>query len=346
MSTCKGQTTIKFVKQGDTLNCNLRSTFPLKQFVSNGNGAVSPSFVTEQPCIYPVVRSSLLATRVQVKTTGYQWFYNGVEIAFNNGLSTAMGSIAAGTFKTEYKTIDGYSVPTLTILKNLASSSNIDTDTIEFKGVVNTGFDTVVSASIDVAIEQSDGEAYLAYITVNNGGVIDDDTSSLTASASLLVGGTEKTSGLTYKWFKMKVTNGVDGWVDLSKSSKSITILPADINSTELYKCEITTSGKVTSAVLEVSDETDLLVIYPNPTNSAGNTVPEEISSAQRSIYYRPKVYKRSTSTEVSGYTFNYLLTKADGSTVASQDGGASFQVTYDHAVQANGDMTLIISAD
>lgn len=346
MSICKGQTTIKFVKQGDTLNCNLRSTFPLKQFVSNGNGAVSPSFVANQPCIYPVVRSSLQATRVAVKTTGYQWYYNGTEIVFTNGLSNAVGSLPSGTFKTEYKTIDGFSVPTLTILKEIASASNIDTDTIEFKGIVNTGFDTTVSASIDVAIEQTDGEACLAYITVNNGGVIDDDVPTLTMTGKLLVGGTEKTSGVSYKWYKMKVANGVDGWVDLNKSTQSITISASDINSTELYKCEAIVGDKVTSAVQEVSDETDVLIIYPNPTDSAGNTVPEEVSSVQTAIYYHPKVMKRSTSTEVNGYVFNYLLTKSDGSEVASQDGGSSFMVSYNHAVQAGGDLTLIISAE
>ena len=61
MSDVNGQSTIKYVKQGDSLTCGLRSTFPLKQFVSNGNNQVAPSFVTNKPCIYPVVRSSLKA---------------------------------------------------------------------------------------------------------------------------------------------------------------------------------------------------------------------------------------------------------------------------------------------
>lgn len=347
MSTVKGQTTIKYVKQGDTLTCGLRSTFPLKQFVSNGSGQVTPSFATNAPCIYPVVRSSLKATRVAPNTAGFKWSYNGVQISFDtNGLSTAMGSLAAGTFKSEVKTVDGFTVPTLTILKELASSSNIDSDTIEFYGIVNTGFETVVSASIEVAIEQTDGEAYLAYIAVDNGGVIDDEHDSLTASANLLVGGVEKASGVTYSWYKMKVTDGVDGWESLNKATQSITILAADVSSTELYKCVVTYSGKTASAVLEVSDETDALIIYPNPTNSAGASVPEQLSSVQTSIIYRPKVMKRASSTEVSGYVFNYLLTKSNGDTVASQDGGSTFTVTLDHAVAADGAMTLIITAE
>ena len=347
MSGVKGQSTIKYVKQGDSLTCGLRSTFPLKQFVSNGSGAVSPSFATNKPCIYPVVRSSLKATRIAPKTAGFKWSYNGVQISFDsNGLSIALGSLAAGTFKSEVKTVDGFTVPTLTILKELASSSNIDSDSIEFYGIVDTGFETVVSASMEVAIEQTDGDAYLAYIAIDNGGVIDDEHTSLTASASLLVGGVEKTTDISYAWYKMKVTNGVDGWESLNKTSQSIQILAADVNSTELYKCVISHSGKTASAVMEVADETDALIIYPNPTNSAGARIPEELSSVQTSIIYRPKVMKRATSTEVTGYKFNFLLTKSNGDTVASADDASTFTVTLDHAVSANGDLTLIITAE
>ena len=144
----------------------------------------------------------------------------------------------------------------------------------------------------------------------------------------------------------MKVTNGVDGWESLNKTSQSIQILAADINSTELYKCVITHSGKTASAVMEVADETDALIIYPNPTNSAGARVPEELSSVQTSIIYRPKVMKRATATEVTGYKFNFLLTKSNGDTVASADDASTFTVTLDHAVSANGDLTLIITAE
>lgn len=347
MSTVKGQTTIKYVRQGDSLTCTLRSTFPLKQFISNGNNIVTPSFSENRPCIYPVVRSSLKAARIEPSASGVEWRYNGREISFDaSGLSKAMGNILAGTFKSETKNVDGFTVPTLTILKEIASDSNIDSDTIEFKGTVNTGFQSVVSSSIEISIEQTDGESCMGYITINNGGVIDDSTSQLKATAHFMIGGVEKTDGVSYKWYKMKVVNGADGWEAINKTSASIMITASDVNSSELYKCEMTYGGKSSSAVMEVSDETDILIIYPNPTNNAGESVPEELSSAQTSIVYRPKVYKRSTGTEVKGFSFNYLLTDASGDTIASQDGGDSFTVTIDHAVKAGGDMTLIISAE
>lgn len=347
MSNVKGISTIKYVKQGDTVTCGLRSTYPLKQFISNGNGAVSPSFATNRPCIYPVVRSSLSASRVAPESVGYKWFYNTVEIQFDSsGKSLALGSLAAGTFLSEWKSVDGFGCPTLTICKELASAANPNSDSIEFSGVVNTGFASVVSASIEVAIEQTEGDAYVAYIAVNNGGVIDDDVASLTAKAHLLVGGVEVTSGVKYAWYKMRVSAGTDGWVSTGDTGQTITIGASAINNKELYRCVITSGGKSAEAVVEVADETDILIIYPNPTDGAGNTVAEELGSAQQSITYVPKVYKRGTSEVVPDYTFNYLLTNSSGDEIASKDGGSSFVVTLAHAMQANGDLTLIISAE
>lgn len=346
MSNVSGITTIKYVRQGDTLSCGLRSTFPLKQFVTGGNGIVSPSFAANKPCVYPVIRSSLTATRISPLTEGVSWYYNGTKITFGtDGLSAAMGDLAAGTFKSETKSVDGVTVPTLTILKDIASSSNIDPDTILFQATVNTGFKTGVSASIEIAIEQTNGEAFLPYITVNNGGIIDDQVSSLTAKAHLLIGGTEKTDGVSYEWFKMKVTDGLDGWISTGAKAQTLTIAESDISSSELYKCVITYGDKTAEAVLEVSDETDVLIIYPNPTDGSGNTVPEELSESQPSIVYAPEIRKRSDQSVQSGFTKYYLLTNSSGDTISSQDGGDTFTVTLDNAKTAGGDLTLIITA-
>lgn len=346
MSTVKGQTTIKYVKQGDTLTCSLRSTFPLTQFITNGTEVVSPSFATNQPCIYPVIRSSLTATRVSPLTSGVAWAYNGTTLSFDSsGYSTAVGDLAAGTFYSAWKTIDSLSVPTLTILEEIASADNVDSDYITFQATVNTGFSTTVSASIEITITQTDGEACLSYISVDNGGVIDDDNTSLTAKAHMLIGGTEMSSSVTYVWYKMVVTDGVDGWVATGKTSQSITISASDVATSELYKCVTTYGEKSSEAILEVSDETDALIIYANPTDGSGNTVADEVSDSQTSVTYVPTVVSRSSQTEQSGFTFYYLLTNTSGTTIASQDGGSSFVVTLEHAVTAGGDLTLIITA-
>lgn len=348
MSVVRGQTTIQYVRQGDTLNCSLRSTFPLKQFVTSVNGLVTPSFQDNTPCIYPVIRSSLRAQRVSAITSDVHWYYNGAEITFaQDGLSTGPAGVTAGTFKSELKTVDGFQVPTLTILQNLASPQNIDSDIIEFRSTVNTGFVTVVSASIEVSIEQTEGEAYVPYITIGNGGTIDSEHTSLQATAHLLVGGTEKLAadGVTFAWYKMRVAAGTDGWVAINgATSPALTIGAADINSEELYKCVMTYSGRMAEAVVEVVDETDPMVMYLNPVDASNQPVPEFVSTIQQAIYYKPKVLKRSAETEVSGYVFDFLLTDAAGNEAASQDGASQFTVTLAHAVAVQGNLTLHVN--
>ncbi len=348
MSVVRGETTIQYVRQGDTLNCSLRSTFPLKQFVTAVSGNVTPSFQTNTPCIYPVIRSSLKAQRVSAITTDVHWYYNGAEITFgSNGLSTGPTGVTAGTFKSELKTVDGFQVPTLTILKDLASLQNIDSDTIEFKSSVNTGFVSAVAASIEVSIEQTEGEAYVPYITIANGGTIDSEHSSLQAKAHLLVGGTEKlsTDGVTFCWYKMHVAAGTDGWQLITgATSSTYTINAADVNSEELYKCAITYGGRTADAVVEIVDETDPLVMYLNPVDANNNSVPEIVSVTQQVLYYKPKVVKRSDETVLTGYVFDFLLTDAAGNEIDSDDGKTQFTVTLDQAVQAQGNLTLHVN--
>lgn len=340
MSTVKGSATITFVKQGDTINTGLRSTKPLEQYLKKGTSSVTPDWTqaANQPTIYPVVRSSLTDARIEPEAGSEVWKYNGTVIPFSGNLSTVMGSIPAGTFKKESKKVDGdTTVPTLTICKNLASAANINADVIEFGGIADTGFRSAISASIDIRIEEVEGDPYIGYITVNDGGVIDGNTSSLTLTATLTRGGQDVTAGVTYKWYKANGNN----WIDINKTTKAITVTAADIDTQELYKCEFFISGGSTgSAVIPVYDESDPLVIVPNPDGD------EEISSAHKTVTYYPLVCKRgdTSMTPVAGFTFSYQLTNSSYTQIAAGS-GSSFAVTYAHGVAANGNMTLIITA-
>ncbi len=341
MSTVKGSTTITFVRQGDTINTSLRSTMPLEQFMKKGTTIAIPDWteVVNQPTIYPVVKSSLTDSRVAPDSGSEVWTYNGTTISFDaNGLSLVLGSIPAGTFKKESKAIDGDTiVPTLTILKNLVSVSNINADVIGFSAICNTGFASAISASIDIRIEQVDGDPYRGFINVNDGGVIDDNTSNLTLTANLLKGGAACAETITYKWYKASGNS----WNLLANTTKEITITGNDISNNELYKVEFLISSTVVAqAVLPVSDERDLLIIVPNPDGS------EELSSARPVITYYPFVCKRgdTSQTPITGYTFLYTLTNSAYTSIASES-GESFAVLYAMGVAAGGNMTLIIEA-
>jgi hypothetical protein len=341
MSTVKGTTSITFVKQGDTINTSLRSTLPLEQYIKKGTSTIMPDWTqsANQPCIYPVVKSSLTDARVAPDAGSEAWTYNGTAISFDsNGLSLVLGSLEAGTFKKESKTVDGDTiVPTLTIKKNLASTNNINADVIGFSAIVNTGFSSSVAATIDIRIEEVEGDPYRGYIAVNDGGVIDDDTPSLTLVGNLLKGGVASVEAISYKWYKASANT----WTLLASTSQSITISGSDIDNQELYKVEFVVSSTVVAqAVIQVSDESDLLIIVPNPDGA------EELSTARKTINYYPYVCKRGDDsyTAIIGYAFTYTLTNSSYSVIATGS-GTTFAVTYAHGIAAGGNLTLAINA-
>jgi hypothetical protein len=340
MSNVKGSTVISFVRQGDTINTALRSTKPLEQFLRRGTATVVPDWTvaTNRPTIYPVVRSALSNSRQSPLINTEVWKYNGTTITFTGDTSNAMGSLAAGTFQKGRSAVDGdVQVPTLTICKNLASADNINADVIEFSAVVNTGFDAAIAASIDIRVEEIEGDSFVSYIAVNDGGVIDDNTSSLTLTAILNKGGTEQTSGVTYAWYKAAGST----WTSVNKTTKSITLTKTDIDTQELYRVDFTVSGSVvTTSSISVYDESDPLVVVPNPDRA------EEVSTGSPAINYTPIVCKQGDTamTPVTGYSFTYLLTNSAYDSIATGS-GATFAVTYAHGVAAGGNMTLIITA-
>jgi hypothetical protein len=150
-------------------------------------------------------------------------------------------------------------------------------------------------------------------------------------------GGNEQTSGITYKWYKASGST----WTNINKTTKSITLTKADIDTQELYRVEFTVSGSVVAtAAISVYDESDPLVVVPNPDKA------EEVSSGSPSIKYSPIVCKQgdTSMSPISGYTFTYLLTNSAYNQIATGT-GANFTVTYAHGISAGGNMTLIITA-
>jgi hypothetical protein len=96
----------------------------------------------------------------------------------------------------------------------------------------------------------------------------------------------------------------------------------------------------VATAAISVYDESDPLVVVPNPDRA------EEVSSGSPVINYAPVVCKQGDTAmaPIAGYTFSYLLTNSAYQQIASGT-GTSFAVTFAHGVAAGENMTLIITA-
>ncbi|MDR0939904.1 MAG: hypothetical protein LBN29_11265 [Mediterranea sp.] len=340
MSEVKGSTTITFVRQGDSLQTGLRATLPLAQYLKRGTAAVQPDWTVadNQPVIYPVTRSSLTDTRVPPDIDSDTWRLGGLDIPFAaDGLSEAFGAVPAGTFRRGRMAIDGdVAVPTLTILRNLATPGGSNAR-LDFAATASTGFTAGIAASIDIRLEEVEGDPYVGYVSVNDGGVIDADTDELRLRANLLRGGAPATGNVGYRWLK----NRAGEWGDTGRTAREIVITADDIDNQELYMAEMYVGGSVVAtATMTVHDERDPLIIVPNPDGE------EQLTSTRRQIVYAPKVVRRGDTglSALPGYGFAYRLTNSRFDTIAKGEGD-TFVVTYGHGQSAGGNLTLNIDA-
>lgn len=337
-NTVSGSTTIKFLKQGDTINTLLISTKPLVQYVKTDPVVATPDWTIElnQPVIYPRITSQLSDTVITAITED-QWFYDDTLLAFTNGISSD------GNFKKTTYPVNGTSLPALQITKNIMALSTA-AKVIKFVGKVKTGgIDTQVSATISVTRSEISGDVYAGYISATNGGVVTQDNKNTILTALLLKGGNQVTTGITYVWYRLDLndTDAVkDNWQPLNITTKNITINVSDVNTQETYRCAMSVGGSVVAnAFFDVRDESDPLYILHNPSQKA-----EELSYFQQSITYTPAVRRRGASVNESNWTFSYILLNAQGTSVRTGS-GASFTITYQQIEAQSGDLTLDITA-
>ena len=113
------------------LRGEIRSTQPLQQAYTDGVCVPNWAAGVNQPIVYIVLQNG--ASYV-LPDANYKWYYNGNEIEWDaNGKSKAVATLAAGTFEqvTKYTPEmyqSGQYVPAIKIVKNVASSNNVDID--------------------------------------------------------------------------------------------------------------------------------------------------------------------------------------------------------------------------
>ena len=329
---------INQIIDGDVVLGGLLSTKSLSQFYNQGDNNVVPNWATaaNQPVIYPYLY--LGSDGTPLVPTGVKWYYNTHDVS---------GLIPVDTPKfdlTEYQITTGVSVPALKIIGNLASrTTNADNDVFFFDGtVVAGGHEISVSLRIDVRISQSTSSGFYARIASLSGTtevspVLTDSLSSLTLSAKLFsADDTEQSTGYSRKWYK----NGTD----INVTTQSITVSRDNsnanlrIDTTATYRCDFIDAGNtvVASAYIEVQDATDPYAIKITWTNNKTSLAQNETAQGTCSV-----VKRSAPSTPVSGFSFEAVLTKANGSVITQSSGcqctpAGAIAISYD-ALSANG---------
>lgn len=260
--SAQGSITIRKLRSGDTYFISLGlNGKPLYQGVDPTTGAVSPDWTVaeNQPIITPNVQSSLGNA---VTLSFHAWRYNGVELTFNGDQSDGWTTDSTGTFRMNSTT------GALRIIGNLASETNIASDTLEYSCVATSaGVEYNLTKSIDVTIQQTGASAYYGYITLGSDGdnILTAERTSVQMTAHLMVGGTE-VGDFYVKWYKDDTL-----WSE-KNGQKTVTATRDDVNGMQIFIAEFYTDQTATSAVARgavyVNDSADQFIVVMSVTSS------------------------------------------------------------------------------
>lgn len=327
MSVVSGMISFTRIIDGNIITSNLYSTKILVQRLKKGTDVPFPNWEEEehQPTIYPRVIAQSTGKRVTLHS--HKWFHNGAEINSSDG-------------RFQLVTYDdgGVKVPGLKIVKNLAVLDNLDTDVVSFQAKTTvSGVDYDVKANIDIRLEEMVGDPYDGIIDVTEGGVIDDDTPEITATAILYKGGAIITEGVTYKWYRITTEGQQEIKPDPATPNK-MKFKDVDVNSELTIKVEFYYSGQlVYSKVRTLSDETDTLYLHISISN--GQSLREGESSV-----LTPMVYNRVLNQKVPGYSYEYSELDNMLELIGKKQ-GATYTMTSDNLAKHGDQINIIINA-
>lgn len=340
MNNVSGSFFVEMLVDGDSAQGNIRSTRPLAQMYNPGTSKCIPDWTVEsnQPIIYPVIRSGNENTIKPIVSGSEKWYYNNVEVKFSSaGLSSYPDPVVGKLQKTTYNN-GSVNVPALKIVGNLASNANMDADSIRMDGQIEaSGHNLAFSSEISLAISEYSDSAYTGFVYATNGGIIDDKNGSTKLTVELYKGGDlVESSNYTVNWRKLPATTSFS-------TSKELTLGVDDIDGKQLFMCEFLINGTlVTNYIQEISDETDPYFIT---VEWNGKTKIASTDSPLTGIY---KVKKVGTGVNVEGFTFSTVMTKTDGATFTPQTPPTETGVvtlTYNDVLNAGGNVTGFITA-
>ena len=303
MSSISNRFYITALEDGTTLHGNLSADQSLSQaWTGIGctpnwelNGGVGTLL---QPTIHLTLLSG--ATTVGASSISEQkWYYNNEEIYFMNetasltvpvqgGATTTLSgywskasSDATSADKRFFKynmTIPGTStiVPALRICSNVASSSNVDVDTIKFTGIYNTNGSSIdFAATIQVRITEIAANGYLGVINFVDG-VSDITVSGQTLTLYGILYGSDGNpdASVTTSWKLNNEANGHAG-TTISGYSNAFQVTEKDVVDHAIITCEFKRGNETVytayAAVDDMQDPEFMYIQYGTTTSNVGN---------------------------------------------------------------------------
>lgn len=340
MNNVSGSFFVEMLVDGDSAQGNIRSTKPLAQMYNPGTSKCIPDWTvaSNQPVIYPVIRSGNENTIKAVVSGSEKWYYNNVEVTFSSeGLSNYPDPVVGKLQKATYHN-GSVNVPALKIVGNLASNANMDADTIRMDGQIEaSGHNLSFSSEISLAISEYSDSAYNGFVYATNGGIIDEESETVTLTTELYKGGdVVDPTNYTVQWRKLPATTNFS-------TSKTLILGVDDIDSKNLFICEFIIGGEiVANFIQEVSDETDPYFIHVSWT---GKT---KIASTDGTLKGTINVRKVGSTHDESGFTFETKMTGTNGAAFTPATAPTSsgiIELEYADVQKAGGNITGYITA-
>ncbi len=339
MNNVSGNFFVEMLVDGDSAQGNIRSTKPLVQMYNPTTGGCIPdwSSVSNQPIIYPVMRSGNENTIKPVIAGSETWFYNNTKITFNDsGIASAPDNVIGKLQKVTYNngTVD---VPALRIIANLASASNMDADTITMSGKIEaSGHALSFYVDIPLAISEYSDSAYSGFIHASNGGIIDEGSEIVELTQALYKGGDLVPQGYySVAWYK-------DGSNVPFSTASSAQLSQADIDGKHVIYCKFLVDTEVVANYAqEVSDETDPYFIDVTWSGRTKLATGETLAG-------QCKVKKVGTGETQTGFSFEVTMTDTAGNAFAPASAPTAdglIYLTYADAQRAGGNITGYIIA-
>jgi hypothetical protein len=297
-----GSLTLYKLRNGNTTGVALSVDKALSQIVAldpDGNvSSISPdwSVASNQPTITAVPLAGLALSDIN-------WYYNGTLItsADSRFLLNSNG--------------------TLRIIANLASASNLFTDTIKmtaFSMDSSGNNQGTVEKSIDVPIQRASSNGYTVLINAERT-AIDATNPSTVLTAKLLLGATEQSSFTNFKWYKLgSDAQGNITYTQVGTNSATLTVTRDDVIGSQMYLCKAYSTGNVeldaqSITIADVADGYDIYFTTVQGTDTQNNIQKFfNVSASAASVTVKPKLSVNGTE-KATGVS--WTLEKVHGDT-------------------------------
>jgi len=339
MGTISSQFCITSIVDGMTIHGSLWSDKSLTQYM-DAEGAAVPKWDTNTG---PTIWLTVLKGIQEVSPIDYTWYYNGQEI-------TDDPAWAAMFVRREQAGEHGVVVPTLKIIRDLATPGNRDLDVITLKGrIESNGTPVEFSASIEVRICALSGSGYGAVFHFPDGGAINDAGEHIRIVAGLVKDISELTADFpgqagqyTVEWYvnydeqvtqssqqaaasyygKSKASPGDASW------KPCLWLYEGDVTDKTVVRCVFKDlEGNVLYwDTVEVDDEQDpdqLYIMYDTDTVDDGSPVSLHRGQTVNLKFWVATGDDHKNLVKNGRYTtYKAMLLKADGSALTQGTGG------------------------